>query len=66
MNSEIDISNKFKAEKQVTGLILKKCEGGRGKEERLLPGNGSAKKTSWWNSEGQYLHKTVGCPVDSS
>ena len=38
--------NKFKVAKQVTGLILKKYEGGRGKEERLLPGNGSAKKTS--------------------
>ena len=46
MNSEIDRSKKFKAAKQVTRLILNKFEGGRGKEERLLPGNGSAKKTS--------------------
>ena len=28
--------NNFKAEKQVTGPILKKIEGGRGKEEHLL------------------------------
>ena len=46
MNSKIDIYNKFKDAKQVTGLILKKFEGGRGKEERLLPRNGSTKKTS--------------------
>ena len=46
MNSEIDIYNKFKAGKQVTGLILKKFEGRKGKEERLLSGNGSVKKIS--------------------
>ena len=65
MNSEIDRSNKFKAAKQVTRLILKKFEGGRGKEERLLPGNESAKKTSSWNAEGQCLHKIVRFPVES-
>ena len=46
MNFEIDIYNKFKDAKQVTGLILKEFEGGRGKEERLFLGNGSAKKTT--------------------
>ena len=45
MNSENDISNKFKYAKQVTGLILKKF-GGRRKADRLLSGSGSAKKTS--------------------
>ena len=65
MNSEIDRSNKFKSAKQVTGLILKKFEGGRGKEEHLLSGIGSAKKTSEWNVKGQCLHKIVGFPVES-
>ena len=32
---EIDISKKFQSCKQVTGLILEKIDGGRGKEEHF-------------------------------